>query len=110
MSKKYDNLNATTSIQTMDEKYTLSCLMDEDGNLKTDWCFLELPKTVKVRCWDSTDFLWDQLYKTVKSYTINKQITIDFEDIIQDIPVEDFKVIYELLEFGIKLGFKKDGE
>jgi folate-binding Fe-S cluster repair protein YgfZ len=108
MSKdKFQNLNPYITIKTIDERYELSCLIDSEGEIKTDWCWLELPEK---EVWDNPDFLWDQLYNTLKSYVVDKKVTIDFEDIIQDIPVEDFELILNMLDFGIKLGFNKNGK
>jgi hypothetical protein len=106
MSERFNNLNPYITIKSIDERYELSCLIDYEGKIKTDWCWLELPKS---NVWDNTDFLWDQLYNTLKSYVNDKKITIDFEDIIEDIPVKDFELLLSMLDFGIKLGFKKDG-
>ena len=108
-NKEFENIHPYTTIETIDEKYSLCCLIDEKGKYVTDMCWLELHNTKNgFNCWDNSDFIWKELYNTVKSYIVDKQVTIDFEDIMQDIPVEDFKYVYELLEFGIKLGFRKD--
>lgn len=107
MNERFNNLNPYITIKSIDERYELSCLIDSEGKIKTDWCWLELPEK---EGWDNTDFIWDQFYNTLKSYVYDKKITIDFEDIIEDIPVRDFELLLSMLDFGIKLGFKKDGE
>ena len=113
MKKEFENCNAVTTIDC--DKYSLTVLMNKDGSICHQMCWLtkfddEACKITKkeVFTWDSIDYIWKELYVTVKSFIVDKQVTIDFEEIMQDIPVEDFKYIYELLEFGIKLGFKKD--
>jgi len=55
--KRFNNLNPYITIKSIDERYELSCLIDYEGKIKTDWCWLELPKS---EVWDNTDFLWDQ--------------------------------------------------
>lgn len=113
MKNKFKNCNAVLTIDC--DKYSLTVLISSYGAVCTNMCWIT-KFDVEAHCinkkeifnWDSIDYIWKNLYLTVKSFIVDKKVTIDFEEIIQDIPVEDFKYVYELLEFGIKLGFRKD--
>ena len=52
--------------------------------------------------------MFNQLYDTLYHFNESKEIIDkeDFKDICEDILIEDFKQVFQLLEFGIKLGFK----
>ena len=75
--------------------------INDDGSICYQMCWITkfdveacMINKKELFTWDSESFIWKELYNTVKSYIVDKQVTIDFEDIMQDIPVEDFKYVY----------------
>jgi len=104
---EFDGYCASTIIKSLNEKYELGILLNEDGSKDYNFVWLTLNNKEKSS-WDNPDYLFNQLYDTLYHFIESKEIIDkeDFKDICEDIPVEEFKQVFQLLEFGIKLGFK----
>jgi hypothetical protein len=106
---KFDDYSASTIIKSLDEKYELGILLNEDGSKDYNFVWLALNlNNDKLTIWDNPNYLFNQLYDTLYHFNESKEIIDkeDFKDICEDILIEDFKQVFQLLEFGIKLGFK----
>jgi len=106
--KQFDNYSAAINIESYTENYSLCILLNEDGTRVYDFCWITLNRTENKDSWDNPFYIWNDLYDTLYHWLKDKEI-IDkelFSDIVRDIPIQDFEEVFDLLEFGIKLGFK----
>lgn len=55
--------------------------------------------------WDNPYYLLNTLYDTLQEYLEVGDETLEFHNIVKIIPVEDFQVVFDILNQGIKMGF-----
>ena len=95
--KKVINVVVRQLIESKDGKYKLYLIEQENKPLP----ILDIGNT----SWDSGDYIKNNLYNTLKQYLIYKKITDDFVEILKDISLDEFRIVFEVLNKGKELGF-----
>jgi hypothetical protein len=111
MEKEFKNINPYTTIASYDtENYKLSALLNEDGSYSM--CSFEFTdKDGKEAFWDNPSWIYgDKFYKVIKLWIEENKVLNGeaFSEILEYIPLKDFEIIYEMLEYGKKLKFDLD--
>lgn len=101
------------------ESYKLTALIDEGkysmpslefSGLKEKLSSNEMELLELQDYWDAEEYLLETLFPILKMYTQDKKIenVREFQWIIKHIPVEDFQLVYDILQCGIEEGFFQD--
>ena len=88
---------------------TLILPVNKDGKFDYRFMWLDFKNIAgEQTTWDNPDYVFNQLYDTLYHFIESKDIidNEEFKDICINIPIDDFKLVFDMLEFGIKLGFK----
>ena|SRR3990167_6702837 len=97
--KKVSKVVIRPNIESIDGKYRLYMVKHDDKLVP----ILDINGDV----WDGNGFITDNLYNTLDQYLNYKKVTDDFVGIIEEIPLTDFELIFEILNKGKELGFFK---
>jgi predicted ribosome-associated RNA-binding protein Tma20 len=104
-----DNINIYTTIASMDgyEKYKLTALLNYSDNIYEMPSLEIISSNGQEVFWDSNTYLFVTLYGLIKLWVTEKKVEDgeEFSEVVKIIPLDDWPVIYELLEQGLKLGF-----
>lgn len=92
--KNAKNILKYITISTLDERYRISALIEEDK-----YVMPSLECTIEGEsqwCWDNEKFLIDNLVPILRGER-------GFKEVENDLPIEDFKDVLELFEEAIKM-------